>query len=700
MPQYSVIPIWKTAPFLRILPPLIAGILLQWYLQPGILPALITAAVCTLLFLIFLLLPDGSRFRLEAFRGLLFQLLFIAAGAGITWMKDIRNQPNWYGQSYTDSSLVVIRVAEPLVQKTKSYKAEGYVEGLVQGNTQTETRGKIFVYFAQDSAAAQLHYGDRILLHKKLQPIKNSGNPGGFNYQRYALFQQAVHTVYLKDNEWVKLGATNRNWFRQFIYTSRQNVLDILQRYVGTDKDKLGIAEALLIGYTNDLDKDLVQAYSNTGVVHIIAISGMHLGLIYLMLVWLLARLPFTKKNKWLQVVLILGCLWLFSLLTGGSASVIRSAVMFTFITVGKNFFRQSSIFNSLAASGFFMLLYNPFYLWDVGFQLSYLAVVGIVLFQKHIYHAVSFRRRLPDLIWKMMAVTLAAQTLTFPVCIYYFHQFPLLFPIANLLAVPLSTLILYTEIVLVAFWWLPVVGLYAGKAVAAMVWLLNKFILAINALPFSVWDSIPAGILSTWLLYAVVIAIAAWLLQRSKAMLRLSLWFLLGFVLVHAFSSWKVHRQQKIIVYNVPLHRAVDFIQGNSYCFIGDSILLQDGLLQNFHLKPARTTLQLSRRKDSLQKLFRQGDFYQFGNKRILFVNKALPYATPKEKIPVDIIVVSNNPKLQIEQLATVFTPGQLVFDASNSLWKIEQWKQACEKLHLRHYSIPEQGAFVLDIE
>ncbi|HMO62238.1 MAG TPA: ComEC/Rec2 family competence protein [Ferruginibacter sp.] len=700
MPVFSVIPIWKTAPFLRILPPLIAGILLQWYLQPGILPALITGAICTLLFIIFSFLPDGSRFRLEAFRGLLFQVFFVTAGAGLAWMKDIRNQQNWYGQWYTDSSYVVLRVGEPLIEKTKSYKAEGYVEALVANNTQIKATGKVFIYFAKDSTSAQLQYGDRILLHKKLQPIKNSGNPGGFNYQRYALFQQAVHTIYLKDNDWVKLKGSNRNWFRQFIYTSRQNILDILQRYVGNNKDELGIAEALLIGYTNDLDKDLVQAYSNTGVVHIIAISGMHLGLIYLMLVWLFGRLPFTKKNKWLQVTLILGCLWLFSLLTGGSASVIRSAVMFTFITVGKNFFRQTSIFNSLAASGFFMLLYNPFYLWDVGFQLSYLAVVGIVLFQKPIYHAVSFRRRLPDAVWKMMAVTLAAQTLTFPVCIYYFHQFPILFPIANLLAVPLSTLILYTEIVLVAFWWLPVVGLYAGKAVAAMVWLLNKCILAINALPFSVWDSIPAGVLSTLLLYAVVIAVATWLLQRSKAMLRLSLWLLLGFVLVHAFSSWKVHRQQKIIVYNVPQHRAVDFIRGNTYCFVGDSILLQDGLLQNFHLKPARTALQLTKRKDSLQQIFRQGSFYQFGHKRILLVHEPLRYLTPAEKIPVDIIVISANAKLQPEELAKVFNPGLLVFDASNSLWKIEQWKQACEKLHLRHYSIPEQGAFVLDVE
>ena len=177
------------------------------------------------------------------------------------------------------------------------------------------------------------------------------------------------------------------NHFNQFLFTSRQNILNVLHENLQGKDDQLSIAEALLIGYTQDLDKDLVQAYSNTGVVHIIAISGMHLGLIYVMLVWIFNRIPYIKKLRILRVILVLSGLWLFALLTGGGASILRSAVMFSCIVIGENFGRKTSIYNSLAASAFILLCVNPFYLWDVGFQLSYLALSGIVIFQKPVYH-------------------------------------------------------------------------------------------------------------------------------------------------------------------------------------------------------------------------------------------------------------------------------------------------------------------------
>ena len=151
----------------------------------------------------------------------------------------------------------------------------------------------------------------------------------------------------------------NINIARAFIFSAQKYIINQLQKYLPADKNILGIAEALLIGYKEDLDKDLVQAYSNTGVVHIIAISGLHLGLIYVMLVWIFNLLPVIKNSKLLKVLLILGSLWFFSLLTGASASVLRSAVMFTCIVIGKNFFTQSSIYNSLAASAFVLLCYD-----------------------------------------------------------------------------------------------------------------------------------------------------------------------------------------------------------------------------------------------------------------------------------------------------------------------------------------------------
>lgn len=699
MKRFSI-PIWKAAPFLRLLLPFIAGILLAWYLQIPLITICISFACFSSAYLVFYFLPIGVRYKLQSLQGLLLNMILISFGSFITWQKDIRHTNSWYGQYYHASDYLVVRINEPIVEKTKSFKADGYIESMIRKDSVISGKGKMLLYFSKDSAVGQLHYGDKILISKKLQAIKNSGNPGAFNYERYAAFQQTFHNVFLKEKDWVKLKETKVNWFNQFIFSARDKVLSTLEKTVGANTDELGIAEALLIGYTNDLDKDLVQAYSNTGVVHIIAISGMHLGLIYVMLVWIFARTPLIKKSKITQVVLILGCLWLFSILTGGSASVLRSAVMFSFITVGKTFFRQSSIYNSLAASAFVMLCYNPYYLWDVGFQLSYFAVVGIIIFQKPIYNLFYVKNKWIDKVWQLVAVSLAAQVLTFPICIYYFHQFPNLFLITNIIAVPLSTIILFAEIALVALAWIPFVGTYLGKIVAWLVWLMNKIILLVNDISFAVWDRIPATIFTTWLLYIVVISLAAWLLNKNKLLLKISLFCLLAFTIAQVHGKWQIANQHTLIVYNVPQHQAIDFIDGNNYQFVGDSALLVDGILQNFHLKPGRIQMQLNKQVDSVKNIFAsQNLFYQFGNKTILLIDHAISFEEPQEKINVDIIIISKSPKLYIPQLASVFNCKQIIFDASNSLWKIEKWKKDCEGLHLQNYSVPQQGAFILEL-
>ena len=306
MQRPYAIAIWKKAPFIRLLLPLIVGIVLQWYLQIN-LPVIIAALiVLSIAYVLFLVLPIALRFKTQALQGLIIQLLIVALGAWLTWQQDVRHHNRWYGNFYKGSSYLVVRIDEPLVEKNKSFKANGYVETVVQDGKAVASEGKLLLYFSKDSIQTNLKYGDRIIIHKDLQAIKNSGNPGAFNYQRYAAFQGIFHNVFLKDKDWVVLNGNSKSWFKQFIFSARVYVLGVLQKSMDAGKDELGIAEALLIGYTNDLDKDLVQAYSNTGVVHIIAISGMHLALIYVLLVWLFAKIPGINKSKWLQLVLIL----------------------------------------------------------------------------------------------------------------------------------------------------------------------------------------------------------------------------------------------------------------------------------------------------------------------------------------------------------------------------------------------------------
>ncbi len=344
-------------------------------------------------------------------------------------------------------------------------------------------------------------------------------------------------------------------------------------------------------------------------------------------------------------------------------------------------------------------MCYNPYFLWDVGFQLSYLAVVGIVIFQKPIYNWFYVKNKWIDKVWKLLAISLAAQVLTFPICLYYFHQFPNLFLISNLIAVPLSSLILFAEIFLIAFAGVPFISVYTGKIISWLIWLMNKIILGINELPYSAVDRISATLMSTILLYCFVFCITFWLMKRSKSIFRLSLFLLLAFVFLRAYTKWDNLRQQKIIVYNVPQHKAIDFINGNNYKFIGDPILMQDGMLQNFHIKPGRIAMQLQKNVNNLTALSEKDHFFQFNDKKILVIDSSFIFEPLHEKINIDVVIISKNPKLYINQLSATFNCGIYIFDASNPLWKIKKWEKDCEELHLPSHSVPEQGAFIMDL-
>ncbi|MBL7735890.1 MAG: ComEC/Rec2 family competence protein, partial [Chitinophagaceae bacterium] len=310
--------------------------------------------------------------------------------------------------------------------------------------------GEMRVNLISQSPPAYPRYGNIISFNKPLQPIKNfmPPGPGSFDYRRYCAFAGIHFQVFLRPGEFTVLPETHSSPLQALLIYTREKIIRIIQKYIPGKKEQ-GLAEALLIGYKDDLDKSLLQSYSNTGVVHVIAISGLHLGLIYALLKAICLPIARLKKGRWIEPLVVLSGLWLFSLLAGGAPSVLRSAVMFSFIVLGKSISREASIYNNLAASAFALLCYHPYWLWDVGFQLSYAALTGIVMFMKPVYRLLVFKNKMADAAWKLNAVTIAAQWLTLPLILFYFRQFPNLFLLTNFIAVPLSSIILIGELLL-----------------------------------------------------------------------------------------------------------------------------------------------------------------------------------------------------------------------------------------------------------
>ena len=584
---------FKSAPFIRLLLPLIAGIIAQWQIQSALKIWIFVFSFSLLLLLTLFLLPAFEKFRYTWANGFLIAIIFLSTGAGLAWNKDIRNNKNWLGNLYKETGALLVTLEEPLSEKTKSYKAIASAQAIADSQEIFPVKGNIIIYFQKDSSLPPLNYGSRIIFKKPLQQIKNSGNPAGFNYKKYCLFQDISHQVYLRPGDFVLLPDKTASWFKKFLFGTREKVLAILRKNIPGEKEQ-GLAEALLIGYKDDLDKNLIQSYSNTGVVHIIAISGLHLGLIYWLLIQILKPLQKRKPTRWLRPVLIITSLWLFSLLAGGQPSVLRSAVMFTCIVLGENLTRRISIFNTLAFSAFLLLCYNPYWLWDAGFQLSYAAVLSIVVFMKPVYNWFYFKSKLPDLIWKLNAVTIAAQFLTLPFSLYHFHQFPNLFLFSNFIAVPLSSGILLGGDFTFCCFRFSRAAIFLGNILSGLIWLLNTSIEKIDAFPFAIWNGIQISLIQVILLFIIVAGFSYWLMNKQKAGLKTGLIAVLLFTALRSYSFYRANSQQKIIFYNVQQHMAIDFIDGRNYIFKSDSSLLKDDFLQNFHIKPSRVLYRL----------------------------------------------------------------------------------------------------------
>jgi competence protein ComEC len=697
MPHLPSWPIWKESPFIRLIVPLIAGITCQWYLSLSAFSLWLLFAFSALALWLFVALPLSRQFRAQWHNGLWLHAMLFAIGGLLLYYNDIRNQNLNITRQNVVGKAVLVTIEEPLSEKKQSFKTIASVQAVLFDHSIAKASGKILLYFQKDSIAQQLQYGKQLLLYKALQPIKNSGNPGCFDYQRYCAFQGISHQVYLKRGEFVALKIENENLFRKFLLSTRVKIITILKKYIPGAKEA-GLAEAMLIGYKDDLDKRLVQSYSDTGAIHIIAISGLHLGLIYWLLTLLCKPLANRKSGSILQPVLIIAGLWLFSFISGGSPSVMRSAVMFTCLVIGAHMNRKISVFNTLAASAFLLLCYNPFWLWDAGFQLSYAAVLSLAIFYKPIYDLLFFPNKLIDFIWKSACVTLAAQLLTVPVSIYHFHQFPNLFLFANMLAVPVSGVVIIGEIILCIASVFPAIAAGTGYLLHHLIYWLNTFIEKVSQLPFAITGDLQINLPQLICLYIFIAATAWWLLRQRKTGVYISLSSTLFFTVFHAIEIWNTQHQRKLIVYNIPKHSAIDVIIGTKYLFKGDSLLQQNDLVQKFHLQPSRLLHRVNNPKNT-GKLTGEKNFFRYGNTSFLLIDQPFNFKSTPSKTPVDIIILLNNPPINIAELTSVFTCRQFVFDASNKPWKVAKWQQECDQLRIPGFSVADKGAFVFNL-
>lgn len=686
--------IWKRSPFLRLLLPFMAGILVYLYAPATRTELPIALVVC--LMAVLLLFYHWKKLRTPHFipwRGAILQTLLLCAGYLLTQQHRIDLHDSWYGQHLTTSTHALVRIKTEPERKPKTLKISAELVQLLGTGVTQSCRGEVYLYLYRNDSMPALRTGDYLLVKNTFREIRSSGNPGSFNYADYCRRQQVFHTALLKEGEWRKL-ATHQNSYRSFFAETNRRVRAALNSCL-PDSSSRGIAEALLIGYRENIDPEVWQAYSQTGIVHIIAISGMHMAMVYQSLRWLLLQIPLFRRKPGAAVLSALLFMWLFAFLTGLPPSVSRAAFMFTLIGLGELSGRKIPVYNNLAASAFLLLCINPYWIADVGFQLSYLAVLSLAIFYTPIYRKFYIPYRLPDAVWKLIAGTLAAQILTFPLCLYYFHQFPILFVLTNLVAVPASTLILYLELLLLALRWCDALAHFLGQLISGLIQGMNASILHISHWRFAVWNELQLSPLQTMLWYVLLLALSVWLWHRQVRAFLMALGItacLLGTLIHRQFS---IAQQQHIVLYQLKGAQAMHFIQGRQYFQTGTYSDTQRQ--EQYVLEPARLFFQLQQPDSSIVLRWQAPgmEAYSFAGRRILRLST--DHIRSTGRVEVDYLILGKGYRPGRIRLSEHFRTRGIILDSSLPFWLIDSiQKEIAMDFHGPVHVVGEQGAWI----
>jgi competence protein ComEC len=533
--------IFSRVPFIRALLPLVAGILIA----PAI-PFPMTRYLIILLFVLvfgMLLNERKKRQHRELLPGMLFFFFFFLCGI-IT--ESIQNQYPVVPDG--DSFLATLR--ETPQEKKRSFKAEAHLSLCFTRDSSQRCNEKIILYFSKGEQAAALKPGERIIFHRKPSAIKNQGNPYEFDYKRFAELRGIYRQVYLTKDEWSSAGADST--FNLFIFaeTLRERLLDIFIAN-GITGSSFDLLSALTLGYRKTIDPEINRVFAATGATHVLSVSGLHVGILYLMIRVLIGFLGKRKQTRWLYFVIATSIIWIFALITGFSPPVQRSALMFSMLLIGENLRRPVNIYNMLAASAFIILLIRPNFLYDTGFQLSYAALTGIVYFQPLLDALFSFSWRISRYLWSLLTVSIAAQLATFPVTCFYFNQFPVYFWLSGFVVVPLSFLFLFLGIALLITSPLPLVPVVLAKISIFLVEVMLGCLHAIENLPGSLLQNFSFPLPALIITSAGIISMVLFIETRQKKFLMLLTGLAASGILISSITRVKQNLHKEIIAYS-----------------------------------------------------------------------------------------------------------------------------------------------------
>ncbi len=671
-------------------------------------PIWLVAIVLGLLLLSYILVlslsSPAASFVWSPFLGILVLGSIFLLGCLCSWTSDVCRKPDHISHLNEPFEAYEATALEDVHRQSKQGSLVVAVSRVRVQGTWKPVQGKILLSFPL-LATPSVRYGDVLLVAGSPQVVSAAKNPYEFDYAAFLRLSHIYHQHFVVGEKVALLGHHPPNLVKAWSFQVLRYCQCLLSQQIHTPSAR-AVVSALVLGLKDDLTPLLKATYAGTGTMHVLAVSGLHVGMLYWLLNLLLSWLKSLSYTRLLSPFVSLGVLWFYAFVTGLSPSVLRSTLMFTLVVLAPILGKSRNIYNSLAASAFLLLFWNPNWLFSVSFQLSYIAVLGIVYLQPKIYAWFSFPGWGLDKLWLLASISLSAQIATAPVSIYYFHQFPSYFLFANWVVVPAALFILCLGLgVLMTSFWMSLSGLLAW-ILEHLVSGVNAFVGSIQTLPYSVIDHLFLTPFTVLLLYAFL---ASWLLFWHTRRLRYGViaCMLIGLISLRTIQACLSQQaQRRVIFYSIDRHQVVAFIRGSQSTLCVDDYFKNTPLQLHRHVMPSHTVLGISSLASyTLEEAALQDGFplqsWQglkvavWGEKQFIFLDKdcrALPIFTPK--VHTNFLIIENNGIKDLSPLLDQFEFDVLVLGASNTQKLAQKLQDAATQHGICSHSLHQKGA------
>ncbi|SFD29160.1 ComEC/Rec2 family competence protein [Flavobacterium phragmitis] len=574
---------------------------------------------------------------------------------------------------------IVLLLREKLKSNDYSDRYIAHVESISNKNY----KGKIIINIQKDSSKNALIIGNRIKIQTILQHNKSNKNPNQFDYSRYLANKQIFAQIYCQKSQ-ISVSPTIKKDIWYYCAKLHSRIISNLEKS-NFSRSEMNVSLALILGQQQEISQDIIQDYQYSGATHILSVSGLHVGFIMLFITFVLKPIPNTKRGSFIKLISILIALAGFAIISGLSPSVLRSVVMFSFLAIGNHLRRNGNIYHTLLASILLILLFEPYFLFDVGFQLSYLALFFILWLQPVFKNIYKPKNKLIIYIWEALTVSFAAQIGTLPLCLYYFHQFPGLFFVTNIIILPVLSFIMIAGIIVMIIAIFTSPPLFITLIFEKSIYLLNLMIHAVASIESFVIRDISFNSYYLFTFYLLIIFSIVWIKKPNFS----KLVFVFCSIILVQFSfiltKIKSESEEELIVYNEKNNTLISERTGKTIILYTKNKLSE---------KNRNVDSYLVGNSISLNKIKNIENVLYFKGQKILIIDSTGIY--PIKSKP-EILILTQTPKINLDRLLLDIHPKIVIADGSNNNSIQKFWKNSCIKKNIPFHSTNEKGYYKL---